>query len=406
MSSEPPPSQSDPPARNRTDYRGCLGPITLLLYLIVIPWYKGEPFPEILGDIRHLGPFLVWIIIHVGLLVIAYGVTILVIVGLFRLIRKFNERRGAKQAIDYIGSVLPVKTLWRIGSFFADSRDTLRQVLSGEVVWFGPLVALIVTVSALDGLQSLLGIPPSKASAADVIYHGSRNQARAKEAPQLTAAVPNELLARATEVQLEDSIGSIAGRNLRRLPSPWDAGNAFLPDFMRETYWPGSSKLGIYLESVYGIRTSDDLLAALPNDFSGRERIKATAAELEHTSTLQHLIDDGVMAVLTIPFAVFLWLGSGRAHSLVRTLGASAILWTMTSIVGTLVYISTAIVHMLWEAHMLRILAEFITLQYWVVSILPAAAGLSRLRSWLLGTGTFLVMQLGGGGLLLWYIRS
>jgi hypothetical protein len=77
----------------------------------------------------------------------------------------------------------------------------------------------------------------------------------------------------------------------------------------------------------------------------------------------------------------------------------------MTFTVGTLVYISTAIVHMLWVAHLLEILAEFITLQIWVMRVLPAAAGLSRLRSWLLGTTTFLVMQLAGGALILWMFQ-
>lgn len=408
MVDESPPASPEPQQRTGGGGgSGCGCLLVFLLVFVVIPYWKGKSFSQIWDRLKILAEFVWWIVDNVGRLLLAYGATALLIYALFRVIKAIEDRKeGNKQAIDYLARFLPVKTLFTVGRFFADSRQTLRQVLSGETIWFGPLFALVLTVAALDGLESLLGLPPTKASAAGVIYSASVEQALAEEEPNLLWAAPRELLKNATPAQLETAKRRITHNMWRYVQEQWASDTGSPREVMRETIKPGLSTLAIYLESIYGIRTSKDLLAALPEDLAGRERLKKAANEIEQSSKWQQAIEDGTLAMLVIPYAFFLWMGSRRAHSFLRTVGVSSILWTTTLVVSTLVYIASALVHMLWVAHILATLAQFITWQIWILAVLPDAAGISRLRSWLLGTVTFVVTELGSFVLILWIFRG
>jgi hypothetical protein len=274
------------------------------LVFVVVPLCRGQSLAQIFGRLKELPGFLLWIAVPIGKSLLAYGVTILLIVAVFRVMKAINAKKEAKnEAIDYIARFLPVKTLFSVGSFFADSRNSLRQVLAGEKIWCGPLFALFLTVAALDGLQSLLSLPPMKASAADVIYQASMVQYVAHEDPLLMFAAPDQLSERATPAQLETSRQQLPEVMWMLLQREWTSEVSIRRELRREWLCSGTSSLGIYLEWVYGIRTSDDLLAALPGDFSGRARIKSTADELEHTTKWDQLIQDGFLAVLVVPLA-------------------------------------------------------------------------------------------------------
>jgi len=78
-------------------------------------------------------------------------------------------------------------------------------------------------------------------------------------------------------------------------------------------------------------------------------------------------------------------------------MAVSAILWTVLLVVEELVYVSSSFVAMLWEAQLLGTIAEFVALQIWLLADMSKPMGIGRGRCWLIGNGSFLLLQVVGG---------
>ena len=94
-----------------------------------------------------------------------------------------------------------------------------------------------------------------------------------------------------------------------------------------------------------------------------------------------------------------LWLGSSKGIRFRVAMSVSATLWTMLLVSDGLIYVSSSFAVSLWEAILLGTAIQFIMLQIWLLAFLPTPIVIGKGRCWLIGNGTFALLQVAGFGL-------
>jgi len=158
----------------------------------------------------------------------------------------------------------------------------------------------------------------------------------------------------------------------------------------------GVSSLGACLELAFDVRTGRDVIEALPSNSKEKLHLQILLADGKTASLWTKVFSDIQLIVGAIVMACGIWLVSFRRISLKAAVAVSSISWTALIISQNMIYTVCSFVVMLWEAQGLAVILKFAILQFWLISVLPAATGIGKFRWWLAGNATYAVMQCAG----------
>ena len=121
--------------------------------------------------------------------------------------------------------------------------------------------------------------------------------------------------------------------------------------------------------------------------------MEASISRIEKESIWSKVVADATLIIITVPTAVAFWLGSSRRIGFLRAMAVSAVLWTALIVIQELTYVSSSFVVTIWEAQMLSVITQFVTLQIWLLAFIPKPTGIGKGRCWLIGNGAFVLLQ-------------
>jgi hypothetical protein len=388
---------------------GCL--FYLLIWVVWrVVWHNeswSDAFDYVFGGLWFLVSTVAWpVLFNLAKVAGAGGVAVLILYLISRAAKWLAGKNSDPEMIaGYLNSFLPLKLLLKAPKFFTDSGSMIQEAAAGRQHWSYPPLTLLGTAAGLLALESFLGLPPTNASAARTLYEGAIHQAhdpQGRKQKFLLDGVRDELGKGATDKQRQKLQSNIP----KAFRCNWRLG---IPDYeellhglpggddlrldVRYERATGISFMGFCMEWGLGVRTGRELIRSLPQGSSERDLIQASIDRIEKATTLDKAISDAILVLITVPTAIGLYLGTGRRLRFLRALAVASILWTVLLLTAELVYASTSFVVMLAEAELLGTLAQVITLQIWLLAILPKALQIGRARCWLVGNGAWALLQ-------------
>lgn len=364
--------------------------IPLLLKLII-----GLPFWVGVGALLAVA----WTAVKV---VAANGVAVGVFFGVLTIAKKAKKAQHGT-ALSYVGQFLPVTAIEAVADLFIDSERTLRRIIRQKMQWYVPVLASLMVIAASDALVTACKLPPMKMSAALSLYHTTITIAEQDE----RAAVDffNSVLARLEERSDEEQTSSWLARISYQALSMEFADDRISVEIMKAGLLPGTSFLGIYLESAHGLRTAGDLADAVAKESPEHQLVfEHEVDEWEGSSLVDRLLEHTVLTVFAAVFALaFLALPRSLRFSYRAILGIAFSLIAVFFVAGNIAYVATSFVTNLAVAQLVSFVVQLAVLEIWCIGFIPNALALSRWRVFLLGNGAWILLEIASAFLMNWF---
>lgn len=293
----------------------------------------------------------------------AYLGAVLLIAGL-RAWRKSVQSADDDRAqmLDYLSRFLPLRFLESVPEFVLGNKKRLEGLREGRTGWLAPAMLLLAITAMGLGGERFVGLPAAAMPAAAALYETQRLVG--------DEDVINPTLAQIAEANVGPPAGDGVTDALRRvLPvTTTELGD----DVRRSLLYPGLSRLGLFLEWTYDIRTARDLSPYVKTtEGATRPQFEQAMAQWTGSGFRKEVLSDLLRLIHPVLFALMWWPAVRKTLGLRTVLGASFHLFAGVTIGAEFAYLVAGAVTMVVIAEAAFYLTVLALFEIWLIAVLP-----------------------------------